>query len=316
MSDRIPPPIPDWIGHMLVPGTSRRMVEVGDSLAMHVMELGRGTPVLMLHGNPTWSFLWRRVAAELDGAGLHLVMPDLIGLGLSDRPARTADHTLEAHARWLTALVEALALERLVLVAQDWGGPIGLLAMAELHGRAGGPRLAGLVLMNTVASPPRPGFRPSAFHRFARMPVVSDVAFRLLGFPQRWLHTTQGDRRSISGDVARAYRWPLAGGRGNAAPLAMARMVPHDPAHPSVAALARCQGFVEASSRAGVPAALVWGTKDPILGRVVSWMEKLLPDAPVTRTEAGHFLQEEVPREIAMAVKDVAVRAQARSSGS
>jgi pimeloyl-ACP methyl ester carboxylesterase len=135
--------------------------------------------------------------------------------------------------------------------------------------------------------------------------LVSDIMFRGLGFPLHHLHRVQGDRASIRGDVARAYRWPLRRGTGNAAPLALARMVPDSEAHPSMAALRRGQEFLQAF---GGPVAVVWGERDPILGRVVSWIEKLLPGAAVTRTPAGHFLQEEVPETVAAAVASVARR--------
>ncbi len=165
--------------------------------------------------------------------------------------------------------------------------------------------MAGLVLANTVIGPPRPGFRPTAFHRFARLPVVSDVVFRVAGFPQNAMAWAQGDERSITGDVARAYRWPLRHLADRVAPLALARMVPDSDSHPSVAALRRCQELVEAFAG---PMALVWGDRDPILGRVRSFLERHLPAAPVTRTRAGHFLPEEVPDELAAAVRDVTRR--------
>jgi cis-3-alkyl-4-acyloxetan-2-one decarboxylase len=153
-------------------------------------------------------------------------------------------------------------------------------------------------------SPPREGFRPTRFHRFARLPLVSDVAFRLLGFPQNALHRAQGDPASIRGDVARAYRYPLRRLRDNAAPLALARMVPDGhPGHPSLEPLERVQSYV--TSFAG-PIAVVWGDRDPVLGRLRKRIEALLPKATVTRTEAGHFLQEEVPEEIADAIRRVA----------
>ncbi len=273
----------------------RFLVDIGEH-RLHVMETGAGRPVLMLHGNPTWGFLYRKVAAELRDEPLRLIMPDLVGLGFSDKPRDLAAHTLENHGRWMEALIERLDLRDLVFVGQDWGGPIGLWALA----RTG--RMAGLVLMNTVVSPPRPGFRPTAFHRFARMPLVSDLAFRLLEFPQVRLSMVQGDRSSIRGEVARAYRYPLRRLADRAAPLALARMVPSSHDHPSIAALGVCQSFVEGFQG---PSALVWGDRDPILGRSRSRMEKLLPRAEVTRTEAGHFLQEEVPGEVAAAIRGV-----------
>jgi haloalkane dehalogenase len=267
---------------------------------MHVMEAGEGRPVLMLHGNPTWGFLYRKVVQELSGEPLRLIMPDLIGLGLSDKPRDAAEHQLDHHADWLGELVDGLGLEGVVFVGQDWGGPIGLCALEKRR-----ERLAGLVILNTVVGPPRPGFRPTAFHRFSQMPVLSDLAFRGLGFPETALWIAQGDKSSIRGKVARAYRYPLRRFRDRVAPLALARMVPDSLGHPSVPALERCQALVESFKG---PAAIVWGDRDPVLGRVRRRVERLLPDAPVTLTQAGHFLQEEVPAEIARAVRDVASR--------
>jgi haloalkane dehalogenase len=120
------------------------------------------------------------------------------------------------------------------------------------------------------------------------------------------LHLSQGDRSSIRGDIARAYRWPLRKRSDRAAPLALARMVPDSLDHGSVPALRRSQAVFETAQ---VPVALVWGTRDPILGRVINHLVRLRPDATVTRTEAGHFLQEEVPDQLADAILDVAERA-------
>ncbi len=298
--DRLPaPPLPGWLERQLPPSLSRYRARVGP-YRMHVMEAGEGRPVLMLHGNPTWGFLYRKVVQELSGEPLRLIMPDLIGLGLSDKPRDAAEHQLDHHADWLGELVDGLGLEGVVFVGQDWGGPIGLCALEKRR-----ERLAGLVILNTVVGPPRPGFRPTAFHRFSQMPVLSDLAFRGLGFPETALWIAQGDKSSIRGKVARAYRYPLRRFRDRVAPLALARMVPDSLGHPSVPALERCQALVESFKG---PAAIVWGDRDPVLGRVRRRVERLLPDAPVTLTQAGHFLQEEVPAEIARAVRDVASR--------
>lgn len=292
------PPLPPWLDRMLP--FDRYVVRAGRH-RMHVMESGSGRPVLMLHGNPTWGFLYRKVATLLEKEPLRLIMPDLIGLGLSDKPRRAGEHTLERHAGWIGALVDGLDLRDLVFVGQDWGGPIGLRALSDRR-----DRVAGLVILNTVVGPPRPGFRPTAFHRFARMPIVSDLAFRLVGFPQIALHMAQGDKSSIRGDVARAYRYPLRRVRDRVAPLALARMVPDSLEHPSVSGLRVCQELVEGFEG---PTAIVWGDRDPVLGRVRRHLERTLPGAHVTVTAAGHFLQEEVPAQIAAAIRDVATRA-------
>jgi len=249
----------------------------------------------MLHGNPTWSFLYRKVIQRLLNRPIRAIAPDLLGLGFSERiPA--ADHQLALHGHALGTLIDALNLEGFIFVGQDWGGPIGLSAIANRM-----DRLAGLVILNTVVGPPKPGFKPTAFHRFARVPILADVAFRSLGFPQLSLHLVQGDKSSIKGNVARAYRLPLR--RFPEAPLALARMVPNSLHHPSIAPLHDCERVIREFSG---PSAIVWGNNDPILGGVRTHIERLMPDAEVTETEAGHFLQEEVPDEIADAICKVA----------
>ena len=275
---------------------------------MHVLEWGpadAARTIVLVHGNPTWGFLWRKVIAELVTRdafrGVRLVVPDLIGLGMSSKPAHAA-HTLIHHSQWLGDVLDQIAPGPIVLAAQDWGGPISLHAMSSRM-----PRLRGIVLGNTAVSPPHANFKPTLFHRLSQLPVASDLLFRRLGFPLGVLHLSQGDRSSIRGEVAAAYRWPLRTVADRAAPLALARMVPdsHD-RHVSIPALRISQYTFE---MAEVPLHLVWGTKDPILGRVINHLERLRPDATITRTEAGHFLQEEVPVPLADAITDVAKRA-------
>lgn len=288
------PELPGWIEKQLPETVRRYRVKLPDGYRMHVMETGEGQPVLLLHGNPTWGFLYRKVVSALLGKPVRCIMPDLIGLGFSDHPASPLGHTLDNHARWLGGLLDELDLSPLVFVGQDWGGPIGLRALADR------PRsLAGLVVLNTVLGPPKPGFKPTAFHKFARLPLISDIVFRGFGFPQIHLAMAQGDKKSISGAVSRAYRYPLRGIRRNAAALALARMVPDTPSHASMEPLGRVATLIR--DFAG-PSAIVWGKNDPVLGKLLARTRRALPDAHVTETEAGHFLQEEVPEEIAAAI--------------
>lgn len=300
------PALPERIGRLLAFRRSVFVLPTSDGpLPIHVMEAGPaelGVPtVLLLHGNPTWGFLWRKVASALLGYGLRVVMPDLPGLGLSGKPRRASFHTLERHAEILGTLLDAIAPGKLILALHDWGAPIGLLSMASRK-----DRLAGLVLTNTGVAPPRPGRRLTAFHRFANLPVVSDLAFRLLGFPQNALSLTQAERSSISGDVAFAYRWPLRRVADRVAPLALARMVPVNDDHPSVAGLRAVHSLVRGFAG---PAAIVWGDRDPILGRALRGVAEALPTARVVTVPAGHYLQEEAPLPVADAILDVARRA-------
>ena len=292
--NRLPPPeLPGWLAAM-VP-FDRYRVEIEPGLAMHVMEQGEGRPVVLFHGNPTWGFLYRKVAAELHSEPYRLIMPDLVGLGFSDRPAHVGDHSFANHSKWMSALLAQLDLNDAIAVVQDWGGPIGLHALSRNPGV-----MTGLVVMNTLIEPPKPGFRPSLFHRFFST-RVGELLSRYAGLPQKALGFAQGDRKSISGDVARAYAYPLKS-RGNDAVVALVRMVADDMEHPTVALQAEVRDYAAGFSGRS---ALVWGTRDPVLGRLLRRHERLLPDARVTATSAGHFLQEEVPAEIAEAIRYV-----------
>ena len=261
---------------------------------MAYVESGAGRPVLLVHGNPTWGFLFRKVMAALEGVPLRLLAPDLLGFGRSTKPQTLAWHSVEAHGRTLLEWMAALDLKDAVLVVQDWGGPFACWAAAH-----GGSRVSALCLLNTaVVLPAR--FKGTAFHRLARLPVVGDLAFRLFGFPLRSLGRVQANRASISGDVARAYRWPLQHLRDRAGPLALARLVPDGPTHPALPALREVEAFVQGFTG---PVELVWGTLDPILGRALKRHRAALPGARVTEVDAGHFLQEEAPQAIAQAIR-------------
>lgn len=287
------PPLPDWLDRMLP--FDRYRVDVG-AFRMHVMEVGSGPTVVLSHGNPTWGFLNRKIA-ELLKDDFRVIMPDLVGLGLSDKPYDSSMHTLPNHTRWFRKCLDLLGIEDAIYVGQDWGGPIAFSAALERP-----EEVRGLVVMNTVLAPPKPGFKATSFHKFSNMPVVSDFVFRIGGFPQVNLGVAQGDKSSIRGDVSRAYRWPLRRFRENRAPLALARMVPSSLDHPSVEPLSTLAERVEAYDG---PAAIVWGKRDPVLGRLLKRTKRAFPSAKVWETGGGHFLQEEVPDEIAAAVRHV-----------
>ena len=304
MSAVLPPELPSFLAEELPQRRKAFRLESGPDRGklIHFIDHGAsdGMPVILQHGNPTWCFLWRKVIARLDPERFRCLAPDLLGFGLSGSLRRVSDHTLERHLLAMRGWIESLQLTRgAILVGQDWGGPL-VLGMGMVL-----PKVSGAVLGNTAVLVPK---RPmgTSFHKFARTPIVSDTVFRLGGFPQNILGRAQGDPSSIAGKVARAYRWPLRIGR-RTGPLGLARMVPSSPEHPSVSPLREIEAWIRAFDG---PMALVWGERDPILGRVLRRHVEAFPRATVTPTEAGHFLQEEVPDELARAIEAVAASGQ------
>ena len=120
-----------------------------DGRRVHLLDHGTGPAVVMIHGNPTWSFLWRKVIRRLEGC--RAIAPDLVGFGLSDKPRRLRWHSVDRHVDILIALVDALDVGPAVVVGQDWGGPLAMGLAAHLQGRG---QLAGIVLGNTAVLPP------------------------------------------------------------------------------------------------------------------------------------------------------------------
>ena len=285
------PTLPPWLEAEL-PFNRRVFADAGHTI--HFIDEGEGPAVLLLHGNPTWCYLWRKVIRILAQEDIRIVAPDLVGLGLSDKPRDPAIHTLDFHAERISALVKALDLHDLTIAVQDWGGPIGAVMAARNP-----DRIRGAVFGNTSIRVPSHPPRVTPFHRFSRTPVISDLAFRHLNLLVRNLHRAQGDRASIGATERRAYLYPFPKIADRTAPLALARLVPTDLASPTFQTMQEADDW--ARSFKG-PTRLVWGLRDPILGRTIHGMKKLFPNPEVTETEAGHFLQEEVPEELADAI--------------
>lgn len=288
------PGLPAWITGQF---PYARRVFINGPHRLHFVDEGTGPVVLLQHGNPTWSYLWRKVIARLIPGGVRVIAPDLVGFGLSSKPRELSTHSLDFHANQLTALVAALQAGPLTIVGQDWGGPITALLAAR------NPQwVSAAVFANTALAQPGNPLRKTRFHRFANLPLLSDIAFRGLNFPIPVLHRVQGDRASIGAQQKRAYRYPFRRFRDRAGPLALARMVPLALDHPTVATM----GEVEAWTRSfNGPTHLVWGMRDPILKSAFYRTRALMPLAAVTETNAGHFLQEEVPMQLAEAILGV-----------
>lgn len=295
-------PLPDYASRYVGDGYKSYFVEVESGIKIHVLEVGSGFPVYMQHGNPTSGFLYRKVAEELPTDRLRVIMPTLVGLGFSSKiPA--SQHTLENHMRWMNSVLVQLKLNELAYVGQDWGGPIGMGALSLSPGL-----LKGAVPMNTGFSAPTEKRDVSRAHATVKTPIVGELILEVFSSVFGNLHRMQGDPGSIPADVADLYGRPVLESANSKAPLAMMRMVTDGPDHPSTPAMRVIEKYVQGLD---IPAEIVWGMKDPILGGLLPNMKESFPKAPVTETNAGHFLQEEVPAEIAAALLRVVDQIQA-----
>jgi haloalkane dehalogenase len=246
------------------------------------------------------------VAEELPTDRVRVIMPTLVGLGFSSKiPA--SKHTLDNHIRWINGVLKQLKLTEVVYVGQDWGGPIGMGALARSP-----DLLKGAVLLNTGFNAPEEEMDLSRAHAIVKTPVVGELMLEVFLSIFERLHRMQGDPDSLPTDVAELYGRPVLESGNAKAPLAMMRMVTDGPDHPSTAAMRVIERYVQGLD---IPAEIVWGMNDPILAKALPLMKQNFPDAPVTETEGGHFLQEEVPVEIAAAVLRVIDQVQLSKNG-
>ena len=257
---------------------------------MAYVDEGSGPPVLLVHGNPTWSFYFRSLVAALPAAGLRAIAPDHIGMGRSAKPS-TADypHTLQRRVDDLADFIAGLGLtEPLSLVVHDWGGAIAL-AWAVDHV----DQVDKLVLLNTGAFPLPAGKSLPWSLRAARLPVVGDLAVtRLNAFSQGALVLGSGRRRL----PAQARAGLLAPYDTPAHRVAVSQFIKDIPLHtgdPAYAVLARTEARLPLLK--DVPTMVCWGMKDPVFDAVVlDHLVGLLPKARVHRfADAGHYVLED-----------------------
>lgn len=292
-------PLPAWLEADFP--FQRRLFKNG-AQTIHFVDAGAGPTVVLQHGNPTWSYLWRRVIGGLLAGGVRVIAPDLVGFGLSSKPRRIRTHTLTFHAEQIGALLAALDLQDITIVGQDWGGPI-IAAVAARHPQ----RVAGAVFANTSLLVPRGKIRLPAFNRIANVPIASELLFWSLNFPIPVLGSVQGDRHSLGATELSAYHFPLRHLQDRVAPLALARMMPTHLNHPTVAELQPGETWAR---RFRGPVGLVWGMQDPIFGSralldiLQNWLFRKA-NLSLLETQAGHFLQEEVPAELARSILQI-----------
>jgi haloalkane dehalogenase len=252
-----------------------------------------GEPVLLLHGEPSWSFLYRTVIPVLTAAGLRAVAPDLIGFGRSDKPAEQSAHTYARHVGWLRqALFERLDLRDVTLVGQDWGGLLGLRLVGE-HPE----RFARVVAANTGLPT---GDHPMseaflAWQRFATTTERFDVG-RVV---------QNGTRTELPPEVVAAYDAPFPDDRFTAGPRVFPSLVPTRPDDPAAAANRTAWDVLSQFEK---PFLTAFSDGDPITGGGDRVFQKLVPGARgrehLTLAGGGHFLQEDVGPELGRVVAE------------
>jgi haloalkane dehalogenase len=255
-----------------------------DGLRMHYVDEGEGDPIMLLHGEPTWSFLYRKLVPALAEVG-RVLAPDYFGFGRSDKPVPREWYSYDAHYRSIERFAESLDLRRATIVVQDWGGPIGLRLAVERP-----DRVARLAIMNTGIGA---GRAPSpAWLRFREL--VRRVGPELrAGRLVRISCATE-----LPDEVEAAYDAPFPCDRAKTGLLMFPELVPVERDHPSAPAMLAVR---DALARWERPTLVLFSDSDPIFSpadgeRLAAHVPGALPAETVAG--AGHFLQEDRGEEL------------------
>ena len=254
-----------------------------------------GPPVLFLHGNPTWSYFWRRPVAELAARGHRCIALDHMGFGRSDKPPRLSAYSLRRHVDNAVGLIDELDLDEITLVVHDWGGPIGLGAMIERR-----ERLSRLVLMNTWAWE-LPSFLPPFLREF-RNEGLGEILILGGNLFVESIPSAMA-RREPNPVMMDAYRAPFPDYWSRAGMLAFHRDIPLTERDRSAPLMASIQDGL--TSLGDVPVLLVWGMRDPVFQPVFldQWRE-LYPQAETAElADASHFVVEDDPDAVIEAIE-------------
>jgi haloalkane dehalogenase len=258
----------------------------GGTLRIHWIDEGPkdAAPVLLMHGEPSWSYLYRHIVAGLVAKGRRAIAPDLIGFGRSDKPTERADYTFERHVAWMSAWLGALDLKDITLFCQDWGGLIGLRLVAAFP-----ERFARVVVSNTglpIGQGMTEGF--GKWLKFSQSVPVFPVSTIVAG----------GCRRALSAEEKAAYDAPFPDESYKAGARIFPALVPVTPEHASVAENKAAWQVLQAFDK---PFLTAFSDQDPITGGGEKVFQKLVPGTKglnhVT-LKGGHFIQEDAPREI------------------
>lgn len=286
---------PDWTFGGSWPYEPRSFEYGG--VRLHYVDEGSGEPVVMLHGNPTWGYVYRRFVARL-AASRRCVVPDHMGFGRSEKPLDGGQYTLGRHVENLSALLLELDLHDVTLVMQDWGGPIGF-GFAVEHPE----RVKRLVILNTWAFLYPEGTTLHGLLELFRQPHVGEAMVQALNlFVEGYLPGGIHHKERLP-EIMPAYRAPFPDYNSRVGTLAFPRDIPVGGGHPSAPTMRRIE---ENLRRLYVPTVLIWGMRDPDFepSVVEEWTE-VYPHAEVHRIDtAGHFSQEDEPERIVGIIQD------------
>jgi haloalkane dehalogenase len=266
----------------------------GDRLRMHYIDEGPhdANPILLLHGEPSWCYLYRKVIPVLTAAGHRAIAPDLIGFGRSDKPADRNDYTYQRHVDWTTALVDSLDLRNVTLVGQDWGGLIGLRVAAENPARFG-----RIVAANTFLPT---GDRPAG-EAFLRWQNYSQT---VPDFDSGWI-VNSGCTTDLSDEIKDAYRAPFPDDSYKEGARIFPKLVPTTPDDPAAPANRKAW---EVLTKWDKPFLCAFGDADPITRGADKFFLAAVPGTQgqphTTIAGGGHFIQEDRGEELARVIVD------------